>query len=875
VSELPSGTVALVFSDIEGSTVLLSRLGPAYVQALDGQRQVLRKAWAGHGGTELGTEGDSFFVVFPTAERAVAAAAQGQRELAVYPWPGGETVRVRIGIHTGSPTVHDGGYVGMDVHRAARIAGSAHGGQVVLSEVTAKLVSGCLPAQVTLKDLGSHHLKDIADPERIFQLAIAGLDSDFAPLKTLGAATSLPKPTTPLVGRTGELTELSALVGSPAVRLVTLTGPGGSGKTRLAIALAHNLVQRFPDGAHFVPLAAVTTEDVMWTSLAETLDAPPEARTPRGFVEHVAHHYALFVLDNLEQIDGADNVVARLLEAAPQVVVIATSRRPLHIPAEHEHPVPALELPQSPGLVATKASGAAQLFVQHARKVRPGFQLTETNAADVTEVCRRLDGLPLAIELAAARSKLLTPAALLTRLDKALDIAASGRQGPARQKTLRDTIGWSYDLLTTQQQAFFRRLGVFAGGADLDGVTAVTGDVLDGADPLDLVAELVDASLAMIAEGIDGGPRVDLLGTIRAYAHQQLQATDEIDDAGLRHATHYLTRAQRLQLMAASQYLEARILAELDLDNFREAMSWALSQQNASGEGKRGLSLCLELSARLGWLWASSGYVAEGRRWCESAIEHAHGTQSPELARCMGELGYLLALQGHTHSALRVAADAVQISRTMGDEDTLIEALPKLGSAQMSVDDLNSARRTFEEVLTLLGPTGAPGRRLSGLANLAIIEHMQHRYDRSEKLWEQALSIGQRLGNIHQMTDIRVNMVSLLDRTGRVAEALQQARALVADVLPLQDPGLTTDLADVYVDILVQLGEPERAAQLFGAALATRERDQIPHVAHQEAEIAQTIAAAQQLISPDEWYRHCQVGRAENLEDLLTRYSTT
>jgi tetratricopeptide (TPR) repeat protein len=324
--------------------------------------------------------------------------------------------------------------------------------------------------------------------------------------------------------------------------------------------------------------------------------------------------------------------------------------------------------------------------------------------------------------------------------------------------------------------------------------------------------------------------------------------------------------------MAASQYLEARTLAELDLDNFREAMSWALAAKR-NAEAAPGLSVGLQLSATLGWLWASSGYVAEGRRWCESAIERAHGSESAALAHCLSELGYLLALQGDTESALEVTVDAVQIARSTGSDETLIEALAHLGSAQMSLGDLGSARQTFDEVLTLLGPAGAPPRRLAALANLAILEHMEHHYDRSEQLWKEALSIGQRLGNVHYVADINVNMASLLDRTGRVTEAHEMVRGLVADVLPLQDPGLTTDLADVYVDILVRLGEPERAAQLFGAALATRERDQIPHVAYQEDEIARTVAAGQELISADGWDHHCQLGRLESLEDLLTRIS--
>ncbi len=583
--DLPSGTVTLLFSDVEGATRLLTRLGPAYADALDGQRQVLRNAWAEHGGTELGTEGDSFFVVFATALDAVAAAAQAQRELAKHQWPEGEQVRVRMGIHTGSPKVHDGGYVGMDVHRAARIASAAHGGQVVVSEATARLVEGPgLGPGLGLVDMGTHLLKDIPNPERLFQVTVDGHQIDFAPLKSLGAVSRLPRPATELVGRDGELTELMAVLTDSGVRLLTLTGPGGSGKTRLAIGVAQRLVDAFGDGVFFVPLAAVTRAEVMWTSIAGVLDVPTEDRTPQRLVAHLAHRRVMLILDNLEQLEGADRVVANILEGAPRVVIIATSRRPLHVTGEHEHPVPPLELPKS--AEKASASGAVQLFVQHAHMVRPAFAVTSDNAADVVEVCRRLDGLPLAIELAAARTKMLTPTALLARLDKALDISASGTQRPERQRTLRDTIRWSFDLLDPTGQTIFRRLGVFACGADLDAIRAVNADILeDDDDALDLVLDLVDASLVSASEGVGGEPRIGMLETIRAYAADQLTETGEWDSVRARHAEHYLNTIQRLSLLLhGDQFLTARASFEIDHDNFRQALAWTLQPEDEAAD---------------------------------------------------------------------------------------------------------------------------------------------------------------------------------------------------------------------------------------------------------------------------------------------------
>jgi predicted ATPase/class 3 adenylate cyclase len=874
MGELRSGTVSLLFSDIEGSTALLSRLGPAYAESLDGHREVLRKAWASHGGTELGTQGDSFFVVFPTAGAAVSAAAQAQRGLAEYPWPGGERVRVRIGIHTGSPGVHAGEYVGMDVHRAARIAASAHGGQVVVSSATADLARGSLPDGVRLRDLGSHQLKDITVPEHLFQATIDGLQTDFAPLKTLGAASRLPIPATPLVGRDGELAVLLALLRSPGVRLVTLTGPGGSGKTRLAIALAQRLVEVFPDGVFFVPLASVTSADVMWTSIAEVLDVPPKGRTPPGFFDYVAHRSALFVLDNLEQLPGADDVVAQLLAAAQQMVVIASSRRALSVPAEHLHPVPPLELPEDSTLAAAERSGAVQLFVQQARMIRPGFQLTAENAADVVAICRQLDGLPLAIELSAARIRLLSPKALLGRLDQALDIASAGRQGPRRQKTLRDTIAWSYDLLTPAQQAFFRRQSVFAGGGDLDAIIAVITDPGDCADPLNMVADLVDASLATITEGPDGEPRVAMLETIRAYARDRLRATGEADAVRHAHAEHYLQRAKRLRSLRESQHLVARGLAEIELDNFREALGWTLQQANRKPTGSGGVSIGLQLCSALGWLWLTGGYLTEGRRWYEHAIERADESPSSELTDCLGGLANLLISQGESKRAQGFATSSLTMARTLGDKERIAFALGVLGTALEQLGDVDAARRTLEEALSLHRQSGNRGRLAKDLGNLAGIEETLGHFDRAEALTQESLTIVQGLGDMHEAAIQAQNLAYLLAITGRVGEANQRMKDLIETVLKLRSPNLTIAFANTCMNILIRLGDPVRAAHLFGAEEAMRERNAMQNP-YQQEELQQTWSLARDLISAEDWDYHCRLGRGETVEDLLTQLSTS
>jgi len=870
--ELPSGTVSLLFSDIEGSTLLLSRLGPTYADALDGHRQVLRLALAAHGGTEMGTEGDSFFVVFPTAEGAVRAAVRAQRDLESYPWPGGERVRVRIGIHTGTPQVHEDDYVGMDVHRAARIAASAHGGQVVLSSVAAELARDGLPEGVELRDLGSHHLKDIPEAERLFQLCIEGLQDDFPALKSLGASSSLPIPATHLVGRAPTVAELADLVQSPDVRLVTLIGPGGAGKTRLAIEVARKLATSFPDGVFFVPLASVATADVMWTSIADVLDLPRNARMQPGLLEQVAQHAALFVLDNLEQLNGADEVVTQLLAAVPRAAVVASSRRALGVSGEHLYPVPPLALPAGSTLADAEASAAVQLFIQQARSVRPDFELTDENVADVVAICHGLDGLPLAIELCAARTRLLSPQALLRRIDQALDVASVSKQGPLRQRTLRDTIAWSYRLLPETHQEFFRRLGVFAGGADLEAVTAVAcpGPVGDQPnDPLDLVAELVDASLVLMSEAPDGEPRIMMLETIRSFARRELRAAGERDDARSAHAVHYVHVAERLRALRNSEHLLALRQAETELDNFRQALSWAMRRESAGDrDDGAGTSIDLRLSSALGWLWYMGGYVIEGCRWLEQALERAGGLPSAELADCLGTYANLLIARGESERACEFAMQGLATARTVADEERAAFAMGVLGTAQLQRGDANTARQTFEEALSLHRRLGNQVRLTRALGNLAGVEEELGNYQHAEELIHEALAIARVVGDMHEAAVQGQNLANLLAVAGRADEASQLARSLIESILQLRSPNLTMAFANTYTNILIRLGDPIRAAHLLGAEEAMRDRLSLPNP-HQEEERAEAWAAVKGLTSAEDWELQIQRGREASVEDLL------
>jgi predicted ATPase/class 3 adenylate cyclase len=872
VRDLPTGTLSMLFSDIEGSTLLLTRLGPDYTDALDRHRQVLRSAWAAGAGTEIGTEGDSFFVVFPTADGAVRAAVLAQRGLESQAWPGGERIRVRIGIHTGTPQLHEGDYVGIDVHRAARVAAAAHGGQVVLTSATAELAGALLPEDVWLKDLGAHHLKDLPGPERVFQLAIKGLQEDFPALRSLGASSTLPTPTTPLVGREPAVSELSRLIHPPDVRLATLTGPGGTGKTRLAIEVASKIAASFPDGVYFVPLAAVGTADVMWTSIADVLALPRGARSPQRLLEQLAHGAALVVLDNVEQLHGAGDVVTQLLQSAPRTAVLTTSRRPLGVPGEHLYPVPPLPLPVRSTVSSAVTSPAVELFVQHARSVRPDFRLTADNVADVVAICRHLDGLPLAIELSAARIRLLSPPALLRRIDQSLDVAARSTQAPSRQRTLRNTIGWSYDLLSAQHQAFFRRLGVFAGGADLDAVAAVSGDVsASSSDPLELVAELVDASLVLMSEGPGGEPRISLLETIRSFARGQLREADELDVVHSVHARYYLQVAERLQQLRAVDHLLALQQAEAELDNFREALAWSLRPDGDRGrEGAADAAIDLRLSSSLGWLWYTGGYVLEGIRWLEQALDRPGRAPSGQLAEGLALYANLLITRGALQRAGELALESLATARVVADEKREAYAMAVLGTAQLHQGDVHAARRTFEDALVLHRRIGDPDRLNRALGNLAGVEEELGNFARAEELTHEALEIVREAGDAHEVAVQSQNLAHLLAVSGRAEEAAEIAKSLVDSVLALHSPNLTMAFANTYMNIVLRLRDASRAAQLLGAEQAMRVRLSLPNP-HEDEELAEAWAMAQDVISAEDWEREIQRGRETDVEALLVR----
>ncbi|MGH3223841.1 MAG: ATP-binding protein [Streptosporangiaceae bacterium] len=753
----------------------------------------------------------------------------------------------------------------MDVHRAARIAAAAHGGQVVLSDKTRLLAEPGLPAGVSVRDLGLHRLKDIGAPERIFQLAGPGLPERFPPLKSLGAQTNLPVPPTPLVGRDGDLEQLRAAILRPDVRLVTLTGTGGVGKTRLSLAAAASLGGSFPYGVFFVGLAAVRDAGVMWKTIADSLGAGGDE--PRIVTEYLSGRQALLVLDNLEQLYGAASVVAALLAAAPRLVVLATSRRPLHLQGEHELPVPPLEMPVDTGVEEVAACAATRLFVQQAGMVRPGFAVTPDNAADVAAICRRLDGLPLAIELAASRVKLLGPKALLARLGQGFGLASADRERPSRQQTLRNLIGWSYDLLEPDVAAAFRRAGVFAGGCDLDALAAVAvtdcGDPA-GPDPLDLVAGLVDVSLIMVSEGADGEPRVSMLETIRQYALERLTEVGEEEDIRRRHAEHYAAVAeQAFQQVSGPEHLASLDRLDAEQDNLRAALAWSLDTRAAGQADDRERAVIgLRLAQALAPFWYHRGHSIEGRRWLQQAIDLAPKDAGAPLARIAHALGVMLDEQGEPGAARPFLERSLAIWRELGDRNEQARELNSLGITHRLLGDLDTARSLLEDAAAVAREIGHGVRLADALANLGQVESQAGNFDRATQALQEALAFDQKQGDAFGVAIDQQSLAVVSLRAGHARDAREPLSRMLDYVAGAGDTPLLADALELSAAFVASRSDGLRAARLAGAGEAVRQTTGMPITQSDAALLERYLAPARATIAPDAWEAELATGRA-------------
>ena len=838
MSTLPTGTVTFLFTDIEGSTRLVQELGDGYADLLDGHGRIIRGAIEEAGGTEVATEGDSFFAVFSDPLAAVAATTSAQRRLAGHRWPGSVDVRVRMGLHTGQGTLGGENYIGIDVHRAARIAAAGHGGQVVLSDATRSRVAAGLPSGARLRDLGAHRLKDLANPEHIYQLDIDGLPAEFPALRSLDARpNNLPVQLTSFVGREADKAKVDELLRS--ARLVTLTGPGGTGKTRLALEVAAARLGIHGDGVFFVELAAITDPEMVPTAIASALRLREQPDRPLvdTLKDHFRDRQILLVLDNFEQVTDAAPLLTDLLSVADGLRIIVTSRALLRVRGEQEYAVPPLAIPDAahlPSLEALSAYEGVALFIDRARAVRPDFAVNAANAPAIAEIVARVDGLPLAVELAAAKCRLLGPEQILGRLGSRLAFLGGGaRDLPARQQTLREAIDWSYGLLSPAQQMALPRLGVFAGGFDLAAAEAVIARGPNAPDALESVAGLVDQSLIRRQEGARDESRFAMLETIREYAVERLAAVGELDGLRRRHAEYFLSVAESLE-PDLTRAAEAGDAVQRDLDNFRAALGWAIDSDAA------------ELGLRLGFalwrFWQQRGQFGEGRSWFDRLLELPGAKAStPARARGLSGAAGICYWQNDYPTALAWYREAEDIVRGLDDPVWLADAIYNTGTTAALVGDMATVVDKLAEGTAIGRQTGNDEILVRFLQAQGYMHFMGDDLESAGPLLEEALAIamrdqGQQVRDRDSRTNDRpagelavahhtVGQVARLQ--GRLADAARHYQASLRIGTELGEAAGVTEPFQGLAAIAIASGEPDlivRGVRWLGAYAAMREQ---------------------------------------------------
>jgi predicted ATPase/class 3 adenylate cyclase len=895
---LPSGTATLWFSDIEGSTRLLERLGERYDEVLGDHRRIIRGAVVRHGGAEVRTEGDAFFVAFARAGDAVRAAVEAQRGLAACRWPSGVAVRVRIGLHTGEPRVVTGDYVGIDVHCAARICSAAHGGQVVISEATQKVLANQPVEGVEVRDLGEHRLKDLSRPLRLYQLAADGLTAEFPPLRALGRPLmdgpgQWTAPTT-LFGRTADIEELAGLLQEPHVRLVTLVGPGGVGKTRLAIAAAARVAGYFTDGARFVPLASVFEPRELASAIAQALAASIREgeSSYSAAVRIISDRHMLLVLDNFEQLVDAAPLLGELLSACPGLVVMITSRQPARLTAERVFPVRPLAVPdvwvRAPAIELERYAAVA-MFMDRARARDPHFALDESNAPHVREICRRLDGLPLALELAAARVGLLSPPELVARLHDALGVLISGaRDAPDRQRTLRATIDWSFRLLDDAEREVFARMAVFPAGATVGVAEAVT------AASLETLESLVAKQLLARRD-----ERLMMLETVREYALERLAADSEADVVWVRLADRLRQFAcETTPGLRGAERSAAIVRLEAELPNMLAVLSWALTERRAE--------LALLLLSDWGDYWWTTNRCQEGQAWLDTALEqatdatdraragallyrarlgdlHYRSTQIREdyeaslrlyrachdaagAARCLAHLVWVELWRGDVDRATQHADEATRIARRTQDESVLAFVLA--GSALARPGYTACADRSEVAVAQLLAVGDLVGvvHLCGNVGYMAIVER---RYPEALEWLATAFDAAQRLEDPNALFMIQTNQglaQLFLDELDAAAAAFCSALAIC------RDAGAEQVIDETLLGLAAveaSRGDFDRAARLAGAAISHQTAERNVGEDTVWLQLLEWLDAARERSDRDRWDRAAGQGAALTVHDAI------
>jgi predicted ATPase/class 3 adenylate cyclase len=862
--------MTFLFSDVEGSTRLLERFPKAQPIALVRHDELLTGAINRHHGSVLETVGDGFYTAFERADDALAAALEAQRLLRAEDWGEIGEIRVRMAIHTGEAERRGGNFYGPPLYRCARLLALAHGGQVLLSGASTVLVRQALRDGAQLRALGAYRLRDLVDPEEVYQLVHPDLLDEFPPLRSVDARpNNLPAELTAFVGRETDRATLTNLITS--ARLVTITGPGGVGKTRLALAAAREQLSAFEHGVFLVDLSGVDAPELLSATIGQTLRLrePAVGAWDEELRRELRDRSLLLILDNFEQIVAAGRLVADLLAACPRLKVIVTSRECLQVSGEHELPLQPLALLDPAAAAdpaAAEANEAVALFVRRAQAVRPSFALTPQNAPAVVEICRRLDGLPLGIELAAARVKMLQPRELLAKLGSASDartlaVLAGGRQdAAARHQTLRAAIDWSYQLLTAAEQRLFRRLAAFAGGWTFDAAETVCAD--DELDVADGLFSLMDKSLTRSIEGTEDETRYAMLGTIRQYALEQLRGTAEAEEIMARHAGYFADLAEAVEprLTGAEQGPALRQL-DLDYQNLQGALVWAAEH----GDHELGL----RIAGALWRFWVGTGRVAEGLEHVQRALLNADGSPASLRAKALSAGGSLAFQRGDLDLAVRLYEECLALRREVADALGVAGTLNNLGLIAWQRGDLDQAKALYEESLAAYRQRDHRYGMSLALSNLGILAAETGDLDRAREFYEESLGIRRELDDLQGQAIALQNLADLAVKRrdlGTARTLLEEALGLYRD---LQSERGFAYVFDNLGSLALSGQQAERAARLFGAAEALRTSTGAAMLPAEASQREGEVTLAMESLGPDGYTRAFEAGRAMLLADAI------